>query len=182
MQTYQVTITRRSGATTAEVKAHDEQTAIDAAYALRALRRSRWDVATAELVAKADKPKRTRQGKYNAKAAGLLTANNGFTRSGWSGSEVVTPKEARILAEVRDMLELKQDEPDTEREDNDIWAFSDITARDVAEATGMTINQVNGALSVMVAKGLLLAENGQSKDTKKHRFLYMTGKGARLSK
>jgi hypothetical protein len=182
------------------VEATTEQEAIDLAYKLAKVRKNKNDQVTVEeetfscenckkadaeegsvlckacLAEVADPAtKRVRTGKYNAKATGVLTENNGLDRKAWANSVVVTEKERMILTELVDMLELKNTDG--------TWNFSDVSATDVAEATEMTVNQVNGALSVLIAKGLARTETEKRKEgkkTNKYRLIFLTPKGAEL--
>jgi hypothetical protein len=150
-----------------------EEYATKQAYKDAGLRRQKTDVVTVVETAPATKS-RTRVGKYQAKTTGKLTAANGFARSGWEGSTVVTVKEKAILSELFDMLEMKQ--PDA-----DDWSFSDVASADIADACGMTVNQVNGALSVLVAKGMVTTRSEKVKAegrNAKMRLVFLTSYGA----
>lgn len=118
------------------------------------------------------KAKKARKSKYQAKERGLLTEKSGFQRHGWEGSTIITDKERALLEAAWDLLIDRQDDPETGGD----WGFSDLTVPDLADAAGLEVSQVWGALSVLVAKGLAFIErverlvpNKQGQLTKKER-------------
>lgn len=79
--------------------------------------------------------------KQSATELGLVTDRGGFVRSGWADSTTITEKERPILATLA--RPLRDGKPVA-------W-----TPVGVAKDLGVTPNVVSGAISVLVAKGLV---------------------------
>ena len=107
-----------------------------------------------------------RLGKYAASNNGTLTERGGLSRAAWAQSSFVSPKEAAILAEMLDMLEMKQVRSGD-------WSFSDLTTSDLAEVLDCSVHSVNGTMSVLLAKGLVRTEKHGKTTT-----VFLTEKGA----
>jgi DNA-binding MarR family transcriptional regulator len=121
---------------------------------------------TVEVIAR---PKSTKsRSKYQAKERGLLTESNGFIRDAWGDSDIVTPKEQAILRVLITEDGQAEDEP--------------ISTMEVANRLEITSNKVAGAVSVMVAKGLVTTTTIKrpKKDGGNCRGLSITDKGLAL--
>lgn len=156
------------GVTTTETD--DEAVAVKEAYSQANVKRSRWTThRIEEVVDKKVRPARV--GTYKAKEAGLLSDRNGFMRQGWEGSSVITEKERTILTELWDMLSVHYDVE---------YGTGEVTCHELAEACNMSVNQINGAVSVLLAKELVSTVRGKIKDSGKSkpvRFILITKKG-----
>lgn len=89
---------------------------------------------------------------YDALGNGLLTVNNGFVRKGWQGSEFLTEFEKSVLAAM---------------------GTTPKTSAQIGAAIGANTNRVNGTMSVLLAKGRVVALTGTTTTpagrTKSHR-------------